>query len=293
MQTTLTNEVKVELCVKRGGEKKSLFFKVKLWDDPQVAWIISPMKGQRRLILIFCYPSFIITLCAKVSRKWRGIKQKQIKLIKGACVATYPPLQRANAPQTSLAVLKGVIVILPGYERRSKLAIVHCLLTWGGILKIWAPCLAGFHFSCPFFFLSCEAPENHSEQREERSLDEKKKENINVFSNKALMAFWSIDLNFHDANRWWILVVLQKKETCLKVKLFSSAIKNLAFNKDKIKTFMELIRTILSLAETVVLVWSKAYRYHPCRSFNRCFFLGKCCTTFCIYLLRNDKIQYF
>jgi len=58
-----------------------------------------------------------------------GDKTKQIKLIKGARVAANPLLQCANAPQTSLAVVKEVIVILPGYERRSKLAIVHCLLT--------------------------------------------------------------------------------------------------------------------------------------------------------------------
>lgn len=58
-----------------------------------------------------------------------GDKTKQIKLIKGTHVATNPPLQCAIAPQTSLAPVKGAIVILPGYERRSKPATVHCLLT--------------------------------------------------------------------------------------------------------------------------------------------------------------------
>lgn len=48
-----------------------------------------------------------------------GDKTKQIKLIKGTHVATNPPLQFA-VPQTSLAPVKQAIVILPGYERRSK-----------------------------------------------------------------------------------------------------------------------------------------------------------------------------
>lgn len=58
-----------------------------------------------------------------------GDKTKQIKLIKGTHVATNPTLRYANTPQTSLAAVKGAIVILPGYEARSKPAIVGCLLT--------------------------------------------------------------------------------------------------------------------------------------------------------------------
>lgn len=59
-----------------------------------------------------------------------GDETKQIKLIKGAGVDTNPPSAACSgAAEASLAVVKGAIVILPGYEHRSKPAIVHRLLT--------------------------------------------------------------------------------------------------------------------------------------------------------------------
>lgn len=172
-------------------EEKSLLLQVKLWDDPREGWIISPMKVWRTLIPDPWYPSLFITV---YWGEWEveGDKTKQIKLIKDARVATNPLLQNANTPQTSLAPVKRTIVILPGYEHRSKLSAVHRLLTRGGVLKITAPLFGRFPF--------CSWLKPTKSFHTARANPEVKNKMITIWRRRHFCCFWRAELVFDAVN---------------------------------------------------------------------------------------------